>query len=190
MRDIHSCQIWEEPPDSSNNLLVEDGVVQGGTLNKLIQKLTTPEVVQGTVSCRPDIFASFPFCLFFSADANFQPSFIFTFHSFTTAEVFLSKLLDRYAARFWFFCWALLPFVFVQGLTFLSGLKFRVPRMHLRRYVLPLLARHSPQRAQEWRASALPIQKRVAEVLLMWMDTCYFDFSEVRASIGGRETEL
>ena len=79
--DGEGVNIWEEPPSSSENVTYEaaedaDGepVLTAATLNKLVEALTNEEKV----------------------DTNFFNTFLLTYQSFTTADIFLNKLMQRF----------------------------------------------------------------------------------------------
>ncbi|KAJ6230896.1 ras guanine nucleotide exchange factor i-related [Anaeramoeba flamelloides] len=72
-RDVN---IWDEGPDSENNIIIENELIKAGTLNKLIEKLTPPDRQKGY----PDYMKTFLMC----------------YQSFTTPQQVLSKLIERY----------------------------------------------------------------------------------------------
>ncbi|KAJ3440638.1 ras guanine nucleotide exchange factor i-related [Anaeramoeba flamelloides] len=73
---IRNVNIWEEGPDSEENIIIEKELVKAGTLNKLIEKLTPPD--------RPK---SYP---------DYMKSFLMCYQSFTTPRQVLWKLIERY----------------------------------------------------------------------------------------------
>ncbi|KAH3743878.1 Ras guanine nucleotide exchange factor [Pelomyxa schiedti] len=67
--------IWNEPADNPNNIVLdEERTVKCANLNKLVERLTKGE----------------------SHDINLQKTFITTYRSFTTPEMFFKKLLQRF----------------------------------------------------------------------------------------------
>lgn len=74
--------IWEEPPDSRKNIVFAKGKEEGGkkaikaaSLNKLIQLLTSEQDK--------------------AHDLNIK-NFLYTYHTFTSPEMLLKKLIQRY----------------------------------------------------------------------------------------------
>ena len=85
--DNGGCPMWKEPEDSSLNLLFSKptpaeteiySCIRAGTLNKLVERLTAPAVrdVGGL--------------------QKYVKTFLMTYRSFTSAEVLLDKLKQRY----------------------------------------------------------------------------------------------
>eukprot|EP00164_Ancoracysta_twista_P010056 GFYU01015047.1.p1 GENE.GFYU01015047.1~~GFYU01015047.1.p1 ORF type:complete len:854 (-),score=178.57 GFYU01015047.1:98-2584(-) len=66
--------IWTEPPDSEDNISVANNAVKGGTLHKLVERLTR-ENPQGVTTY----------------------NFLMTYRSFTTPQKLLQKLMQRYS---------------------------------------------------------------------------------------------
>eukprot|EP01112_Ceratiomyxa_fruticulosa_P011145 TRINITY_DN3001_c0_g1_i1.p1 TRINITY_DN3001_c0_g1~~TRINITY_DN3001_c0_g1_i1.p1 ORF type:complete len:583 (-),score=79.47 TRINITY_DN3001_c0_g1_i1:85-1833(-) len=70
--EVEDVNIYDEPPNGPENILIVDNQIQGGTLNKLVLWLTT------------------------SSDMDYRKAFFITHHSFTTSERLLNKLIQKY----------------------------------------------------------------------------------------------
>ncbi|KAJ6239114.1 ras guanine nucleotide exchange factor i-related [Anaeramoeba flamelloides] len=72
--EAHNVNIWEEGPESSENIIYANGSVKAATLNKLIEKLTPGG----------------------KSDTDYLHTFLMSYQSFTTPRDFLDKLIERY----------------------------------------------------------------------------------------------
>ena len=72
---VDDVPIWSEPTDPSVvNIVVDGEEVKSGTLNKLVERLTSSQMM----------------------DIKFRDTFVLTYRSFTTPEMLLEKLIQRY----------------------------------------------------------------------------------------------
>ncbi|KAJ3425249.1 ras guanine nucleotide exchange factor i-related [Anaeramoeba flamelloides] len=72
--EVQNVNIWEEGPESSENIIYANGSVKAATLNKLIEKLTPGG----------------------KSDTDYLHTFLMSYQSFTTPRDFLDKLIERY----------------------------------------------------------------------------------------------
>ena len=86
--------IWSEPPDEEgvNVMHTELGKIRAGTLNKLVERLTSPTHAGMFRLLQPLLIVFSHLC----TDLKFMKTFMTTYRSFCSPDILLHKIMQRY----------------------------------------------------------------------------------------------